>query len=285
MKRWAIIGSIIAAALVVFWRIEPLYLSLYSAATPAASFDDRVALIEPAMELRLPDGAGPFPVVIQFHGCAGIRPPFQAQWADIANDAGFAALIVDSVGPRGMSRPEAVEAVCGGKRLVGQERAGDIMAAVEIAVRNPELDPTQIILAGWSHGAWSVMDYLTMDQRGKGPAGLTNWPATSHKISGAILVYPYCGLGTLSRFRQWREAPPTLALIAGEDSMVDAEECITYFETEKRDGRPIDITIYPETEHAFDDPFIEPDWQHWHSPEAFVDAKTRYANFLKSRKS
>ena len=284
MKRLGLVGFLIAAALAVFWRIEPIYMSLYSAATPAASFEDRFALIETAVEWRLPDGAGPFPVVIQFHGCAGIRPPFQALWADIANKAGYAAMIIDSNSVRGMSRDAALKSVCDGERLIGQERAGDVLAAIEIAALNPKIDRSKIILAGWSHGAWSVMDYLTMDQRRKGPAGLTNWPSPARDVSGAILVYPYCGTGTLSRFRPWRNELPVLALIAGADTIVDAEECITYFEDRKGKGNPVDLIVYPDTEHAFDDPFIEPEWRHWHNPEAFDDAKARYAKFLNDQK-
>ena len=48
-------------------------------------------------ELYMPEGEGPFPVVLQFHGCGGMKN-LQARWADTARAAGWAVLVVDSDG-------------------------------------------------------------------------------------------------------------------------------------------------------------------------------------------
>lgn len=282
VKRWqaALLVFIIVAG-ILFWNREPLMLAWVAANTEQTSLDQRIDLIRDNIEVRLPDeGAPPYPVVLQFHGCAGIRPPFQEQWANIANRAGYAAVIVDSNGPRGFSRKKALDVVCGGKALIGQERAGDVVAAIKIAQSDDRLDASHLVLAGWSHGGWSVMDFLTMDGKSRTPAGLTGWNGEQAAVDGAILFYPYCGPGALSRFRNWTQAPKTLAFVAGADEMVDAQECLSYFEARQSEDASTNLIFYEDAHHVFDDPFLEPDWIHWYNEDYFKDAARRYEAFL-----
>ena len=72
-----------------------------------------------------PFGSGPFPVALQLHGCAGAQP-FQKAYAAEAVKAGFAVVIVDSFGPRGMSRLDGSLLVCTGATLRGAQRAADL---------------------------------------------------------------------------------------------------------------------------------------------------------------
>lgn len=283
LKRWPIfvlILTVVAAG--VFWKREPLMLAWMAANTDQTSLDERIALIEDGVEIRLPQsGEAPYPVVLQFHGCAGIRPPFQEQWADVANRAGYAAVIVDSTGPRGYSRSEGGDIICNGKALIGQERAGDVFAAINIAENDHRLDTSRLILSGWSHGAWTIMDYLTMDGEKRRPAGM-NEKLSAPAAMGAALFYPYCGPGALSRFRDWTQAPKTLAFIANADEIVPAEECISYFARRKESGDTVDFVVYDGAHHVFDDPFLEPEWIHWYNEEYHADAAKRYEAFLTS---
>ena len=282
MTPWRIIGLIVALGVaLLIWKREPVMVALLAMNTDQSSLDERIDLIETGYSIHLPkDGVGPFPVVLQFHGCAGIRPPFQEQWAAMANEMGYAAVIVDSNTPRGFSREEALKIVCGGKALLGQERAGDVLAAIKLAEQDPRLDPSQIILAGWSHGGWSVMDFLTMDGKTRIPAGLSGWREPPPSIAGSIFFYPYCGPGALSRFRSWTQNPRTLAFIAGDDKMVPAKACISYFEKRRAKEDPVELVVYSDADHVFDDPFLEPEWIHWYNEEYFQDAKSRYKEFL-----
>lgn len=282
MKRWRIITlGVLAIAVLLFLNREPVMMRLLDARTPKSSLIAHQQFIAEGIEVHLPNiGEAPFPVVLQFHGCAGVRRPFQNQWANIANEAGYAAMIVDSMGPRSLTRQGALETVCAGKILLGQERAGDVLAAVKLAEADPRLDAGHLVVAAWSHGAWSVMDYLTMDMKRQWPAGIRREATEMSPVSGAILFYPYCGAGSLSRFRVWTQSPPVLAVVAGADTIVDANLCINYFEQRRRKNEPVDLVIYPEAQHAFDDPFLEPEWSHWHDEEYLIDAKARYEGFL-----
>ncbi len=282
MKRWYIalaVAAVIASLLV--WKREPLAAAYFASKLEKTTLADRVALLKDHIEILTPDGAGPFPVVLQLHGCAGIRPPFQQQWAGIANQAGYAAMIIDSNGARGFDRPAGLEKVCGGKTLLGQERAGDIAAALEILKQDQRLDPTRVVLAGWSHGAWTVMDYLTMDPATSALPGFVREQMKLPGIEGAVLFYPYCGLGARSRFSHETQHPKILALIAGADEMVDASLCIRHFEKRKRAGDDLELVVYPGANHVFDDPFLEPDYIHWYNEEHHKDASERYEAFLR----
>jgi len=283
MKRWQIALVVVAVlSSLLVWKREPLAMAWFASKLDKTTLDARAALLQDHLEIVTPEGAGPFPVVLQLHGCAGIRAPFQQQWAEIANGAGYAAVIVDSNGARGMDRAAGLEQVCGGKTLLGQERAGDIAAALEILKQDQRLDLSRLALAGWSHGAWTVMDYLTLDLAKTAPPGfvrpLTNVP----DVDAAVLFYPYCGVGARSRYAAWTQRPKTLALIAGADEVVKAPQCIRYFEKRERADDHLEIVVYPDANHVFDDPFLEPDYIHWYNEEYFNDAARRYEAFLLS---
>ena len=288
MKNWqkillgttAILAGFIG---LLFWKGEPVFMDWTASKVPPQTIEERKALLAPGVEIITPPGDGPFPLVLQLHGCAGPRMSFQRDWAGEIITTGFAAMIVDSTGPRGFSRQKALEIVCQGKTLLGLERAGDILAAIEIAKDDPRLDTSKIILAGWSHGAWTVMDFLTMDLDKHRPAGLSGDDFSIPEIEGTILFYPYCGLGTLSRFREWTQEPPTLALIGDADEIVNAGECVSLLGNRIKGGTPIDLKVYEGANHVFDDDFLEPEWHHWYNEDYALDAKKRVTAFLEER--
>lgn len=288
MKRSLVLAGLVIFALAVFvgLRLEPLYLGWLAGKTETQSLGERKTLLADAVEIHVPDtDEETYPTVLMFHGCAGPRMTFQRQWADIFNAAGYAAMIVDSTGPRGYSRQGALDVVCAGKALLGQERAGDVFAAIEIARADPRLDSEQLVLAGWSHGAWTVMDFLTMDGAKRRPAGLSGDLPPAADIDGIVLFYPHCGSGALSRFRSWSQSPPTIAFIAGADTIVEPEKCIQLVDRKIRRGAPIDLTVYRDAQHVFDDPFLEPDWRHWYDEDDHLDAEHRLRRFLAERKT
>ncbi len=283
MRRGLVFAGIVAvvAAALLVWRLEPIYLERLAGKTQAEDLEARKALLSDAIEIHVPDAEdNPYPTVLMFHGCAGPRMTFQRQWAEVFNEAGYAAMIVDSTGPRGYSRQSALDIVCAGKTLIGQERAGDVFAAIEIAREDPRLDTDRLILAGWSHGAWTVMDFLTMDGEKRRPAGLSGDLPGQPRIDGTVLFYPHCGAGALSKFRPWRQSPPALAFVAGADQIVEPEKCIALFDRMRWAGLGIEVAIYPDAEHVFDDPFLEPEWIHWYSEKDHKDAEQRLRAFL-----
>ena len=282
MKIWHI-GLIVFVLIggVAALKREPIVMAWFASKIEKTDLAERQSLLADAIEVRLPDdGAAPYPVVIQFHGCAGIREPFLHQWADVANEAGYAAMIVDSNGPRGYSREESLDIICNGKALLGQERAGDVYAAIKIAEADPRLDASRMVLAGWSHGALSIMDYFTQSPEKSALPGFRRAEGAAPSPQAAMLVYPYCGLGSLSRFRAPKLRPHILALIAGKDEVVDPQECVAHFEKRAKAGDSIDLVVYPDARHVFDDPYLEPEWLFLYNEDYANDAAKKFSTLL-----
>ncbi len=166
------------------------------------------AWLAPHLTVIRPDGAGPFPVVAQMHGCAGCGR-IQTLYAEAAREAGVAAVIIDSLAPRGLGRIEAGLTVCTGLRLRGAERATDLLAVLAWLERQPWADTGRLAAAGWSHGGWSLMEALVAGS----PQALA--------LKLAVLFYPYAGLGAHTARSGWGDARPTVvAILAGRDRIV-----------------------------------------------------------------
>lgn len=283
MKRTGWIAAGLAAAAlgaVAYAQRETLVLSALSVSSEKRTLEDQSALIAPRVEIYAPAGAGPFPALLHFHGCSGFRAGWVRNWAKIANDAGFLVLAVDSNGVRGIDRETALKTVCAGKKLIGQERAGDVAAAISIARARSDVDQSRVVLAGWSHGAWSVMDYLALEGAGRAPASLKARPPAA-PVAGAILFYPYCGEGTWSRLHAWKQAPKTLMFTAGRDSVVSPEECRNAAAKLSREGVDVDLVDYPNADHAFDDAtLIGGPYEYFYDAASAMDSERRVAAFL-----
>src|SRR6056297_150467 len=142
-----------------------------SRTTPEA----RSALLAPAYRIARPDGAGPFPTLLLFSGCDGPKDNMD-RWAAMAVSEGWATVIVDSHGPRGLDDWQLWRLICAGQLLTGQERAGDVAVALSDARALPFVDAGRIALLGASHGGWSVLELLALQGAGKVPPSLTAWP-------------------------------------------------------------------------------------------------------------
>ena len=257
-----------------------------AARTQKRTLAEQESLIRPFTHVFKPKtGKAPFPAVIQFHGCAGYRDDKMKRWAAIANEEGFIVLAVDSNKARGLTYRNSLSSVCSGKALIGQERAGDVAAALEIAHQRRDIDPSKIVISGWSHGAWSIMDYIALASAGKNPASIKG-DATTLRPAGATLFYPYCGPGSWSRLLKWDGHGRTIAFVAGKDRVVNGPECKARLEDIAAAGSSVVIAYYPEADHGFDDPgpnggkkaFLD-------SRAAAEDVASRYRAFLRELNS
>lgn len=243
------------------------------------------ALLAPDMIIRQPESPapGPQPVIVQLHGCSGMTLRQQDDWAQLAASLGYTAIIVASNKPRGFDRERSLAEVCQGKALLGQERAGDVLAALSYLGKTVEIDPERIYLIGWSHGAWTVMDFLTMDMQKRYPAGLNPDGLTMPKIDGAVLFYPHCGIGSRTRLDGWAQSPDVLALIADADTIVDHEACLKVLDQLAASGVSIDLKVYEGADHAFDYRYLPPENAHWFNADYADDAEGRYRAFLEAQ--
>lgn len=240
------------------WLLPILAAALLGLLMPAQAFaeslDQRIARLAPHFTVSRPETASArVPVVLMLHGCGGGRP-FQDDVADVAVRAGAAAVQIDSYTPRRISRVAAIATVCTGARLHGRERAGDLYAAMAWARAQDWVDPDRVVAMGWSHGGWTILDALVLRpgaemERATGLTGLPNEPLAG--LAGAMLVYPYTGVGSYVGQREWRVAPRSVAIVAQHDYIVGATRGA--LERQRGRGAPMEIVVFEGATHAFED--------------------------------
>ena len=240
--------------------------------------------IEPGFDLSLPEGTGPWPTILLFSGCDGPKDNME-RWAEAAVSAGWGAMVVDSHGPRGYDEAQIWRLICAGQLLPGAERAGDVAAAVAYARRQPGVDPDRIVLAGFSHGGWAILDMLALHGRDEPPYGLTVWPEGFRHgkidgILGAILVYPYCGIGSLVSRSGWAADLPLLFLLVEDDQIANEAACLDLVDRMSAAGRETVVEVIPGTTHGFDQAEKSAFSTLEFSPEATAQAKAAIEAFL-----
>ncbi|MBI1341212.1 prolyl oligopeptidase family serine peptidase [bacterium] len=243
--------------------------------------DIRIEQLARSIEVFRPQGKGPFPTVIQLHGCGG-RKPAQADWARAAVNAGWAAITVDSYAHRGVSRMEAYATICTGVRFWGRERAGDLYAAMEWVRRQSWANGGRMVVAGWSHGGWTVLDALSLAageeaRSATGVAGLPDEPLAG--LVGAFVVYPYVGPGCLAARRGLRAAVNVAAIVGGRDHVVGGGYSRGALERMATAGPPVEVMWLAEATHAFDEPDAR-DLRVTYDPALTARAMEQYATWL-----
>ena len=180
-------------------------------------------------QLKLPSGRGPFPAVIVLHGCGG-RNITQDDWARRLNGWGYAALLPDSLTPRGLT---TVCAPSDQPSATFRDRAGDAVASAAYLRTRPEIDPGRIAVLGQSHG-------------GATAAWLAQAQFEAVGLRAAIDYYGPCreptGHGTT----------PLLVLAGDGDNWGNpAASCATYG-LALRPDRTFEIHTYPGVLHGFE---------------------------------
>ncbi len=247
------------------------------------TLEQRMAALAVGVEVLLPEGEGPFPVAIQLHGCGG-KKKLQGRWAAVARSAGWAVVVVDSYAHRGISQLQAYATVCTGLQLWGRERAGDLFAMMEWTRRQAWADPRRMVVAGWSHGAWTTLDAMSMepgDPMAK-VARLSAIPAEPFAgVVGAFLLYPWQGVGAISPRTGLRIDVPVRAIVGTKDSVVGGKGVIRTLTNMKTPSRSIAVEIFEGATHAFDELEAQ-DWRNRYDPALTERAHRLYAEFLKS---
>ncbi|AQR60298.1 dienelactone hydrolase [Brevundimonas sp. LM2] len=217
----------------------------------------RWARLEPHVTLVGPDDDRPRPTALLFHGCGGLRGHLP-RYAAVAEARGWRAAIVDSYAPRGWSREFAMATVCTGLLLRGWERAGDILATIHGLSARPEVDEDTLLLGGWSHGGWGIMEAMSGDRDLTGALGLVDAQGVPlNGVKATYLAYPYVGIAALNRMRPWRHCPKTLAVIAARDHLTTVRNAERVHAMVRDCGAEVETWVAEGT-HSFDEPMTAP---------------------------
>jgi dienelactone hydrolase len=231
-----------------------------------------------------PRGTGPFPAVVQLHGCGGLEAQ-SYRWARWFADHGYVALVVDSFGPR------HVKGDCrsGPDEPPITARFDDAFGALLYLQSRPEVRPDRVAAIGWSQGgvyAMAVINGPSLERARRRGVAL---PAPG--FAAAIGVYPG-GCFSLVNEQMVR---PLLVLIGEADDWTPAAKCREMVEAMHSRGADATIVTYPGAYHYFDVEGqkkeelgdVENDTRPGgygatvsYQAEAAVDAKGRIAEFL-----
>ena len=250
-------------------------LALAACAAPLASPYHQVIVTLPrpatlTAELYLPRGPGPFPTLILLHGCGGIGANI-AGWARWLSWEGYAALVLDSFGGRGLRR------ICGDSSvLTGGARSNDLYVAARYLASLPAVDASRLGAIGWSHGGWTVLRSASIEDL---------YPDVS--LRALVTFYPYCG-----DVASYRARPPLLILHGEADDWTPVELCRYVADNARAAGRDVTLVAYPGGHHGFDvttlmRPTLVPDARQGrgatiaYDPAALRDAEKRLREFLR----
>lgn len=230
-----------------------------------------------------PEGPGPFPVALILHGCGG-KTPFLEVYAQVAVAAGWAAVVVDSFLPRGVSSLDAKLTVCTGLRVRGPQRAGDLFAMLAWLEAQAWADAGRLFLAGWSHGGWTIMDAYALGDRAAAITRVSDADPERLRaaVKGALLVYPYAGYPALTTRHGWGDrTPPVWSVLAGRDQVVGWRAPKLALDRLTRDGLSVDQMFLPDATHAFDDDKAN-DPRARYRPDLFAQVQAYFTEALKA---
>jgi carboxymethylenebutenolidase len=204
--------------------------------------------------LYTPQGKGPFPGIIVIHEWWGLNDWVKEQASKLA-DQGYAALAVDLYRGKVATTPEEAHEIMRG---VPEDRAKrDLHAAFEFLKSQKNVKPDRIASIGWCMGGGYSLDVALQEPT----------------LSAAVINYGHLATDANS-LKQINAA--ILGNFGGQDRGIPVED-VKKFEQALRDlGKQVDIKIYPDAGHAFENPNNKAGYR----PEDAADAWQRTVNFL-----
>src|SRR5262245_66342646 len=142
----------LAVVLAVLWA---------GCASPAQTSAVRFTNLTPGDPLSIdatlvrPAGDGPFPAVVQLHGCAGLEAQ-SLRWAQWLVARGYVALVVDSYGPRGVKG----DCRSGPDEPPITARFDDAFGALRYLQSLSDVKADRIAAIGWSQGGVYAMSVI-----------------------------------------------------------------------------------------------------------------------------
>ena len=182
--------------------------------------------------LYTPSGKGPFPAIIVIHEWWGLVPWVKEQ-ADKLADQGYLTLAVDLYRGRAATTPEEAHEIMRG---VPEDRAQrDLKAAFAYLQSLPNVKKNRIGAIGWCWGGGYSLDVAL--QEPDLAADVVNY--------GRLATDP----NTLKNINA-----PILGLFGAQDRGITPADVQKFEQQMKELGKKIEVTIYPDAGHAFENP-------------------------------
>jgi dienelactone hydrolase len=194
-------------------------------------------------KIYAPEGPGPFPAIVLSHTCSGLQQHV-FEWAQRFLRIGYVVLVVDHLGPRGLSNN------CPPNNSVSVIKyAEDDVAAMKHLRALPYVDSKRIVEFGLSYGGMAALR-LASEKFRRNFVG-------NERFAAVVSLYPWCNRqgGQGYQDHQWNfydDTTTPLLVLIGEDDDSDPRSCVEQAKQNAEMGMPVEIRLFPDTTHAFD---------------------------------
>jgi carboxymethylenebutenolidase len=182
--------------------------------------------------LYMPSGKGPFPAIIVIHEYWGLNDWVKEQASKLA-DEGYETLAIDLYRGKVATTPDMAHELMRG---VPEDRAKrDLHAAFEFLQSQPNVKKDRIGAIGWCMGGGYALDVALQEPT----------------LAAAVINYGH--LATDPEALKKINAP-ILGLFGGQDQGIPPADVKKFAETLQKMGKKIDVKIYDDAGHAFENP-------------------------------
>ena len=182
--------------------------------------------------LFTPKGKGPFPALVVIHEWWGLVPWVKEQAAKLS-DQGYVTLAVDLYRGKATDSPEVAHELMRG---LPEDRANrDLLAAVQYLKSLKNVNPAKIGSIGWCMGGGYSLDLAIADPT----------------LAADVINYGHLATDP-ARLQQIHA--PILGLFGAKDNGIPPADVRKFEQDLKQMGKKIDVTIYPDAGHAFENP-------------------------------
>ena len=192
-----------------------------------------------AGQLRIAQGPGRLPLVMLQHGSAGFTPNIE-YWSRQLNAEGISTFAMDGFTGRGLEEVNSNHALLGRLNFIL-----DIYRALEAVAGHPRIDPQRIALMGFSRGGQATL-YASLKRFHR------MWNKSGVKFAAYLPFYPDCMTSYIGDTDI--ENRPIRIFGAALDDYNPVAVCKAYVERLKAAGHDVELTVYPNASHAFDNP-------------------------------
>jgi carboxymethylenebutenolidase len=204
--------------------------------------------------LYAPPGKGPFPALVVIHEWWGLNDWVKDQASKLA-DQGYITLAVDLYRGKVATTPDEAHEIMRG---VPEDRAKrDLHAAVELLKSQPNVKPDRIGSIGWCMGGGYALDVALQEPT----------------LAATVINYGHLATDTeaLKKINA-----PILGLFGAQDRGITPDEVHKFEQALKQLGKKIDIKIYDDAGHGFENPNNKDGYR----AEDTADAWKRIVGFL-----